>query len=111
MKAEFKNFDLDIPTRSADKAINDIFLTIAKTSNTDNIKLIQTDFSKNDVQLSEHLANITEICDYNAKVLGLQYEKPQIVIGSLTLEEHLACRNIGKVYDAIHQTFDLYLSH
>ena len=25
MKAEFKNFDLDIPTRTADKAINDIF--------------------------------------------------------------------------------------
>ncbi len=74
------------------------------------IQSSKTKFSKNDVQLSEHLANITEICDYNAKVLGLQYEKPQIVIGDMTLEEQLACRNIGKVYDAIHQTFDLYLS-
>ena len=110
MKAEFKNFDLDIPTRSADKAINDIFLTIAKTSNTDNIKLIQTDFSKNDVQLSEHLANITEICDYNAKVLGLQYEKPQIIAYNMTMSEQLCTGNIGKVYTAIHQTFDLYLS-
>ena len=111
MKAEFKNFDLNSTLPSADIAINDIFLTIAKTSNTDNIKLIQTDFSGNNMLLSEHLANIIEVCDYNAKALGLQYEKPQIVMGSLTMEEQLACRNIGKVYDAIHQAFDLYLSN